>query len=170
MIPAHPDLRGPASQLLNAAEQLETLDDDLARETYLEALAAAMYAGRLGEPDALANAAEAAHAAVGPGSELDQPMDLLLSGMADRIGGGVNGGRDVLRSTLELLCAPTNSQVQRWMLLAFPVVQEIAARRTVGPNDLPSNGATSSAGSRRRRTGHPSPSARLPGESPRAGR
>ncbi|MDT5045303.1 MAG: hypothetical protein QOJ56_4514 [Mycobacterium sp.] len=122
-----PRLAGPASQLLNAAKHLETLDDDLARETYLEALAAAMYSGRLGEPDALANAAEAARAAVGPLSELHQPMDLLLSGMANRIAGGVSGGRDVLRSTLELICAQTNSQVQRWMSLAFPVVQETAA-------------------------------------------
>ena len=122
-----PRLAGPASKLLHAAEHLETLDDDLARETYLEALAAAMYSGRLGEPGALANAAEAAHAAVGPVSELDQPMDLLLSGLANRIAGGANGGRDVLRSTLELICAQTNSQVQRWMSLAFPVVQETAA-------------------------------------------
>ena len=122
-----PRLAGPASQLLDAAKHLETLDDDLARETYLEALAATMYAGRLGEPDALANAAEAARAAVGPVSELHQPMDLLLSGMANRIAGDVSGGRDVLRSTLELICAQTNSQVQRWMSLAFPVVQETAA-------------------------------------------
>jgi hypothetical protein len=104
-----PRLAGPASQLLNAAKHLETLDDDLARETYLEALAAAMYSGRLGEPDALANAAEAARAAIGPLSQLHQPMDLLLSGMANRIAGGVSGGRDVLRSTLELICARTNS-------------------------------------------------------------
>ncbi len=122
-----PRLGGPASKLLHAAEHLETLDDDLARETYLEALAAAMYSGRLGEPGALANAAKAAHAAVGQVSELDQPMDSLLSGLANRIGGGANGGRDVLRSTLELICAQTNSQVQRWMSLAFPVVQETAA-------------------------------------------
>ncbi len=122
-----PRLAGAASQLLDAAKHLETLDDDLARETYLETLAATMYAGRLSEPDALANAAEAARTAVGPASELHQPMDLLLSGMANRIAGDVSGGRAVLRSTLELICAQTNSQVQRWMSLAFPVVQETAA-------------------------------------------
>ena len=88
-----PRLAGAASQLLDAAKQLETLDDDLARETYLETLAATMYAGRLSEPDALANAAEAARTAVGPASELHQPMDLLLSGMANRIVGDVSGGR-----------------------------------------------------------------------------
>jgi DNA-binding CsgD family transcriptional regulator len=122
-----PRLAGAASQLLDAAKHLETLDDDLAHETYLETLAATMYAGRLGEPDALANAAEAARTAVGSASELHQPMDLLLSGMANRIAGDVSGARAVLRSTLELICAQTNSQVLRWMSLAFPVVQETAA-------------------------------------------
>ena len=122
-----PQLAGPASQLLDAAKRLENLDDDLARETYLEALAAAMYAGRSGEPDALANAAEAARAAVGPASELHQPIDLLLSGMADRIAGDVSSGRAVLRSTLQDICAQTNSQILHWMSLAFPVVQETAA-------------------------------------------
>lgn len=48
-----PPISEAASQLLEAANRLETLDDDLARETYLEALAATMYAGRLGEPGAL---------------------------------------------------------------------------------------------------------------------
>ena len=83
--PVRPDLPGPRRNCSTRPSSLETLDDDLARETYLEALAAAMYAGRLGEPGALANAAEAHRAAVGPASELHQPMDLLLSGMAHRI-------------------------------------------------------------------------------------
>ena len=39
-----------AAQLLSAAKGLENLDDDLARETYLEALAAAMYAGGSANP------------------------------------------------------------------------------------------------------------------------
>ena len=49
-----------APALLDAAKRLENLDDYAARETYLEAFAAIMYAGRLGEPGALADAAEAA--------------------------------------------------------------------------------------------------------------
>ena len=122
--PSAPPLRKPASQLLDAAKHLETHDDDLSRETYVEALAAAMYAGRLAEPDALPKAAEAVRAAVGPASELHQPMDLLLSGMAHRIAGPAGDGHTMLRSALELICAETNSQVLRWMSLAFPVVQE----------------------------------------------
>jgi DNA-binding CsgD family transcriptional regulator len=122
-----PRLAEPASQLLNAAKRLEIFDDELARETYLEALAAAMYAGRLGEPGALVTAAEAARAAVGRVSKLDQPMDLLLSGVTNRITGDVNGGGLLLRKALELICTQTkqnDSQVLRWMSLAFPVVQE----------------------------------------------
>jgi DNA-binding CsgD family transcriptional regulator/tetratricopeptide (TPR) repeat protein len=125
--PSAPPLRKPASQLLDAAKHLETHDDDLSRETYFEALAAAIYAGRLAEPDALPKAAEAVRAAVGPASQLHQPMDLLLSGMAHRIAGAAGDGHTVPRSALELICAETNSQVLRWMSLAFPVVQETLA-------------------------------------------
>jgi DNA-binding CsgD family transcriptional regulator len=125
--PSAPPLRQPASQMLRAARHLETHDADLARETYFEALAATMYAGRLGEPDALVTAAETVRAAVGPASDLHQPMDLLLSGIAHRIAGAAGDGDTVLRSALERICAETNSQVLRWMSLAFPIVQEIAA-------------------------------------------
>ena len=100
-----------ASQLLDAAKRLENLDDDLARDTYLEALAAAMYAGRLGEPGALANVAEAARAAVGRVPELHRPIDLLLSGMANRITGGVNAGSDPLRTALELMCSQAQQKL-----------------------------------------------------------
>lgn len=125
--PSAPPLRQPASQMLDAATHLETHDRDLSRETYFEALAATMYAGRLGEPEALPRAAEAVRTAIGPESELHQPMDLLLSGMAHRIAGAAGDGYTGLRSTLELICAETNSQVLRWMSLAFPIVQETLA-------------------------------------------
>jgi hypothetical protein len=59
-----PRLAEPASKLLDVARRFEPLDGDLARETYLEALAAAMYAGRLGAPGALEDVANAARASV----------------------------------------------------------------------------------------------------------
>lgn len=122
-----PRLADPASQLLSAAKSLETFDDELARETYLEALAASMYAGRLGELDAMGRAAETARAAVERVPKLNQPMDLLLSGVTNRITSGVDGGGASLRTALELICTQTeqkDSQALRWMSLAFPVVQE----------------------------------------------
>jgi DNA-binding CsgD family transcriptional regulator len=119
-----------AAQLLDAAKRLEDLDDDLARETYLEAIAAAMYAGRLGEPGALASVAEAALAAAGRVPTPDRPIDLLLSGMANRIVGGVNAGPDPLRTALELMCSQAqqnDGQALRWMTLGLAIVPESAA-------------------------------------------
>ena len=49
--------------LLDAAKRLEHLDDRLARETYLEALGAAIFAGRLGTHPTLREVAETARAA-----------------------------------------------------------------------------------------------------------
>ncbi len=50
--------------LLDAARRFEGLDDLLARETYLEAFAAAIYAGRLGRSDVMREIAVSARAAV----------------------------------------------------------------------------------------------------------
>ena len=59
---ATPMLLDAAKQLLDAAKQLEPLDRGLGRETYLEAIGAAMFAGRLGGPRGAEDAAEAAGA------------------------------------------------------------------------------------------------------------
>ena len=64
-----------------AARRLDPLDAKLARETYLEALAAAMYAGRLGTGPDAREVAEAARAstpeqAAGAG---DQLLDALVT-------------------------------------------------------------------------------------------
>src|SRR5438874_5056496 len=69
--------------LLARARASEGLEDGLARETYLEAFAAAIFAGRLGGRYALRAAAEAARAAP-PGPQPARPIDLLLDGMATR--------------------------------------------------------------------------------------
>src|SRR5829696_5488441 len=66
--------------LLEAAQRLGELDPALARETYLEALAAAMFAGRLGGPGGSAlEVAQAARAAPPPPPAPRGP-DLLLDG------------------------------------------------------------------------------------------
>jgi DNA-binding CsgD family transcriptional regulator len=69
--------------LLDAAKALEGLDDGLARETYLEAFGAVMFAGPLGGRHGLLQVAEAARAAP-PGPPPARPSDLLLDGMATR--------------------------------------------------------------------------------------
>lgn len=116
-----------AAGLLTAAKGLEGLDDDLARETHLEALAAAMYAGRLDEPGNLAEMAKAGRAAIGRLAELRRPIDFLLSGMTSRILDGPGGGADDLRSALELWNAFGQKGDGRDRHWPFPIAQESAA-------------------------------------------
>jgi DNA-binding CsgD family transcriptional regulator len=115
-----------AAQLFRAAQGLEILDDELARDTYVEALAAAMYAGRLGEPARLREIAEAGRAAVSLVPELVRPIDFLLSGLTSRILDGPGGGSEHLRITLELWNTHVHSEgpVVHW---PFPIAQESAA-------------------------------------------
>jgi DNA-binding CsgD family transcriptional regulator len=116
-----------AAQLVDAARRLEGLDDDSARETYLEALTAAMYAGRLGEPGRLVEVAEAGRAAARRVAELKRPNDFLLSGMASRIIDGPGAGSDHLRSALELWNARVTNGDGEAMHWPFPIAQESAA-------------------------------------------
>ncbi|HJY61974.1 MAG TPA: LuxR C-terminal-related transcriptional regulator, partial [Streptosporangiaceae bacterium] len=67
--------------LVKAAQQLEPLDAALARQTYLDAWNAAMYAGQFAGAGSLHEAARAARSAPPPASA-PQPSDLLLDGLA----------------------------------------------------------------------------------------
>ncbi|HEV2244883.1 MAG TPA: AAA family ATPase [Streptosporangiaceae bacterium] len=67
--------------LLKAARQFQPLDVRLARETYLEALFAGMFAGRLALGGGVLEVAQAARAAPRPPRPVRAP-DLLLDGMA----------------------------------------------------------------------------------------
>ncbi len=66
--------------LVEAARQLEPLDLDLARDTYLNALGAAIFAGRLAGSTGLAEVAQAARAL--PEPDLSRKRDLVLEGVA----------------------------------------------------------------------------------------
>jgi DNA-binding CsgD family transcriptional regulator len=119
-----------ARQLLNAAKQLENLDDYAASEAYAEAIAASLYAGRLGDPGALTEAAQAARSFLKRSAKASRAIDLMLKGMAERITGGVRAGEGPLRAALDAMCALAQSndlQVRRWMVPAFPILQESAA-------------------------------------------
>jgi DNA-binding CsgD family transcriptional regulator len=120
-------LSDSVSKLLAAAKSLEAHDDGLARETYLEALAAAMYAGRLAAPGTLETVAEAAGAALGADANLRRPVDLLLCGVTSRITSG--GGTDRMRAALQLMgrqAMKGDGQALRWMSLGLAIVQESA--------------------------------------------
>jgi hypothetical protein len=85
--------------LLKAARQFEPLDPGLARETYLDALAAAIFAGRLALGGGMRKVAEAARMAPPPPGPT-RPPDLLLDGLALLVTEGYPAGAPVLRQAV----------------------------------------------------------------------
>ena len=69
------------SLLLAAAERLIALDPNLARETYLDAFAAALFAARLSGSVGVAEVAQAARSAPQPIGESATAADLLLDAL-----------------------------------------------------------------------------------------
>ena len=84
--------------LLQAARRLEKRDPALARDTYLEALVAALYVGRLAVDVGVVEVARAARAAPPP---TQRPSDLLLDGFATVITEGYEVGAPSLRRAVE---------------------------------------------------------------------
>jgi DNA-binding CsgD family transcriptional regulator len=75
--------------LLAAAAQLESLDPTLARDTYLDAFASAMFVGRLSDGTGLNEVAMAARAALRPSPD---PPDVLLEGLVLAVTEGFDRG------------------------------------------------------------------------------
>jgi DNA-binding CsgD family transcriptional regulator len=88
-----------ATQLLKAAGQLELLDVDLARETYLEAWGTAMAAGDLASAGTLRDISRAACAAPPPAHE-PRASDLLLDGLAQLVAEGLGPAAPTLREAV----------------------------------------------------------------------
>jgi DNA-binding CsgD family transcriptional regulator len=105
--------------LLKAARQFESLDPRLARETYLDALAAATFAGRLALGGGMREVAEAARAAPKPPGPARRP-DLLLDGLALLICEGYPAGAPVLRRAVSAFRGTDVSAEEelRWLWLA----------------------------------------------------
>jgi DNA-binding CsgD family transcriptional regulator len=87
------------SLLLDAARRLESLDPGLARETYLEAVSAASYVGRLARRTGIVEASRAALGAP-PAPWPPRPPDLLLEGLATWFTEGYAAGAQVLKQAL----------------------------------------------------------------------
>ncbi|MBO3751833.1 AAA family ATPase [Streptosporangiaceae bacterium NEAU-GS5] len=108
--------------LLDAARRLEPFDAPLARETYLQALAAAMFAGRLAEGGGLPEAAAAARAAPPP---LGRPRacDLLLDALGRLFTDGVRPAGPMLRRALRAFTYgdATVEEERRWLWLAVVI-------------------------------------------------
>jgi DNA-binding CsgD family transcriptional regulator len=115
-----------APLLLDAARRLEGLDGRLARETYLEALGAAVFAGRLGACGMRA-VAEAVRTAA-PVQDLARPLDLLLDAVATRFTEGYAPGVAPLRSALQAFWREAGrgeDGITRWLWLAWLVAGEL---------------------------------------------
>jgi DNA-binding CsgD family transcriptional regulator len=85
--------------LLSAARELEPVDPSLARATYLEALSAAMFAGRLARGAGLVEAGKAALAGP-PMPPAPRPPDLLLRGFAVQATEGYAAAAPILKEAL----------------------------------------------------------------------
>ena len=112
--------------LLTAAKRLEPLDAGLARETYLDALGAAIFAGRLSSGRGLLEVAEAARVAR-PAPTPGRTIDLLLDGLATRFTGGYAAGLPPLRQALHALSQADGrtGDALHWLWLACRIAPDL---------------------------------------------
>ena len=105
--------------LLKAAKRLEPLDVGLTRETYLEALQAAMFVGRLASDGGLLEVAQAARGAPSS-SQPSRAPELLLDGLALLITEGYAAGTPMVRRALSAFRGEDISREEglRWLWLA----------------------------------------------------
>jgi DNA-binding CsgD family transcriptional regulator len=110
--------------LLEAARRLDPLDAALARETYLEAIASAMFAGRLGagpNERAVAEAARASNRVSAAGA-----ADLLLDALVKRFTEGYAASVAPLSAALRAFAEPDGGGAdQRWLWLACRLAQDL---------------------------------------------
>ncbi|WP_171107971.1 MULTISPECIES: LuxR family transcriptional regulator [unclassified Streptomyces] len=104
--------------LLAAARRLEQLDVALARDTYLEAVSAVIFAGRLARSPGWREVGEAARGA--PPSQLLRAPDMLLDALAVRLTDGHAVSAPMIERVLRAFCDEDVSVQDslRWLLLA----------------------------------------------------
>src|SRR5205814_1205304 len=107
--------------LLEAARLLEPLDAAQARDAYLEAIGAAVFAGRLGS-GGVEEVAMAARAAPPPATQPARASDLLLDGLVTRFTDGYAAAVPGLQRALR---AFREDNDPRWLALACRVAPEL---------------------------------------------
>ena len=161
-----PTVSDSAMGLLDAARGLEGLDDVLARDTYLEALGAGMFGGRLCPHGGVGEVAEAARAAP-RAPRPERPTDLLMDGLAVRITDGPAAGLEPLRSALGLT---GGDDATKWLWQAFPHHVRVGRTRTVGRRRVAPTGRRRGAPHpRHRRSRRAAAGTGLPGRRSRSG-
>ena len=119
------------SLLLNAARRLEPVNPRLARETYLDALMAAMFAGHLAVGDGVTEAARAASSGT-PARDDQLPADLLLHGLAVRFTDGYTAAMPLLRLAVAAFNQREIPPEQlRWLWLAHIVAGNLWDEHTL---------------------------------------
>ena len=105
--------------LLRAAKTLDTLDPKLARETYLDAWSAALFAGRLASTGGLHHVSRDALAAPRPAGP-PRPSDLLLDGFARAFTDGRSAAAPILERAAKGFATSdvSTEEVLRWGWLA----------------------------------------------------
>jgi DNA-binding CsgD family transcriptional regulator len=114
------------SLLLQAARELEAVDPDRARTTYLEALEAARFAGRLARGADVVEVSRAALAGTAP-RRPPRPTDLLLQGMATRPIDGLAAAAPILKAALRAFReeAALPPEESRWLALACRAASDL---------------------------------------------
>src|SRR5215469_5322906 len=105
--------------LMEAAKQLQPLDAALARQTYLDAWLAAMFAGRFAGAGDLHEVSQAARSAPPP-ADAPRPSDLLLDGLAVLVTEGRATAAPLLRRAARVFAGEeiTMAERLRWGFLA----------------------------------------------------
>jgi DNA-binding CsgD family transcriptional regulator len=116
--------RDAPPMLLEAARRLDSLDAGMARATYLEAMASAMFAGRLSlgaDERQVAAAAQASGRVQHPG-----PADVLLDALVTRFTEGYVAAVEPLSRALRAFCGPDGGGSDRqWLWLACRLAQDL---------------------------------------------
>ncbi len=117
--------------LLDATTALAAFNTHLTRDTYLEAFAAASYAGRFGDHDAVQRVAAAALAR--PAQQSDA-LDALVRGLATVVTDGFQAGAPQLREALRAFerAGEDDADVNHWLWLACRVAFELWDERLSG--------------------------------------
>jgi DNA-binding CsgD family transcriptional regulator len=122
---AHSSWNEAPQLLLAAARRLEQLDPALARDAYLDAIAAAIFAGQLARGPGLREVAAAARGASSP--ELPRLPDRLLNALAMRLTDGYSAAAPTMKRVLGALCdeeIPVQEAL-RWLWLGSVIAADL---------------------------------------------
>ncbi|WP_084460804.1 helix-turn-helix transcriptional regulator [Nocardia kruczakiae] len=111
--------------LLDAARHMRAAAPAQARETYLEAIGSAVFAGRLNGRDGVRPVARLARTSL-PSAE-PRAVDVLLHGLVARFADGYVAGAEPMRQALQVFrsAAADDDEIMRWLWLTWPAAADL---------------------------------------------